>query len=661
VVTGADRRTRLADDATSIATQFSAALLLFAAIALLVSVFVIYNTFAVLLAQRIRETALLRCLGATRRQVSCSMVSSPASGRNAGGVTGIVAGIGVAAGLFALIGHLSTGGLPPHALVVPVSAIVTGLLLGLVVTVASAFIPAVRATRTAPLAALRDAGTLTRTSRARTIVRTTLAVILLVIGATIVILGRTSSDGQVGVFVLVLGGIVMFLGLLVAAPIYVGPLSSVVGRILAAIVEAVSRLRPVSGESLAAGSAAGPGSVAGADSVAQRSASAASVVSGRRSAGVPVRLAAANARRNPARTAITTSALTIGISLMSLFAVVFASVQATAQVQIAGHFPVDYIITGVAYSDTGSPAKVPAALAAALRTDSRFATVGEVRTVTVRIGGQTVTLGAIDPAALRTLAGRTRDPIIDRLDDGGMVVASNGHLVRHVRPGAQVTASRKGTTVGLRDLGTSVLGVAGIDMDALVTWDQMAALAGPGDDADILVKAAPGVSAVTSTAALDRATAPYPLLTVNSIADMTSGLTAALNGLLWAFGGLIGVAILISLFGVGNTLAMSVVERTRESAVLRAIGLTRGQLRGTLLTEALLMGVVGALVGVSFGMVLGRMLVSTLFRTIGPSLVTPWAWIAGLVTMAGVCSVLAAVLPARRAARRSVVAAMSDT
>jgi putative ABC transport system permease protein len=210
-------------------------------------------------------------------------------------------------------------------------------------------------------------------------------------------------------------------------------------------------------------------------------------------------------------------------------------------------------------------------------------------------------------------------------------------------------------------VGTGRLTVPGGDaVDALVSWDQLAALAGPGGDAAILAKAAPGVTPVASRDALDALTGAYPLVTVNSLADLRTRLDTEVQGLIALFAGLLGTAVLIALFGIANTLALSVQERGRESATVRALGLTRGQLAATLLLEALLMGLVGAIVGIAYGLVYGRLVVRTAFAAIGPTVVVPWAWIAGLAGLASVAATVAAIVPARRAARASLVAAMAE-
>jgi putative ABC transport system permease protein len=598
VVTGDQRRTDLADDATQVAAQFTAILLIFGVISLIVAIFVIYNTFAILLAQRVRETALLRCVGATRRQVFTATVLESGVLGLAGGALGVLAGVGVSYGLFGLLNGALNAGVPAHPVVLRSSPVLIGLATGLVVTVLAALPPAARATRTSPLAALRDLPT-AAVRRSRKLVRGAAALVVAAAGIAVTVRGGGFEDSETGSFVIVGGGVVVFLGVLIAAPLFIGPLTALVGF-------PATRL-----------------------------------------AGPPARVAVANARRNPGRTAVTTATLMIGVGLMALFSVLLGSIKETARVQLTGHYPIDYVVTAIRDAD-GELGTIPSAYAQSLHGRREFAAVIVVRQVEVRIDGKPARLAAFDRPDLvpNAPAGLT---------DGTVIVSAE-------RTVADLTVTVGGKQTRLRAVGSADLSVPGDGQaDALVSWDQLAAIAGPGDDSVILVKAADGVSAVDSRRVLDDAGTAYPLVQVNSVADLSSDLETAVNGLIGLFAGLLGTAVLIALFGIANTLSLSVIERTRESATMRALGLTRGQLRGTLLIEALLMGVVGALVGIVFGLVYAPLVLRQAFKTIGPVIVVPWGWLAGLILLAATASALAAVLPARRAARGSIVAAMSDT
>jgi putative ABC transport system permease protein len=247
---------------------------------------------------------------------------------------------------------------------------------------------------------------------------------------------------------------------------------------------------------------------------------------------------------------------------------------------------------------------------------------------------------------------------------GTAIVSTTRSLTKGLRLGDVLTVTTGGgQTASLRVVGTTdqtdIPGAGPADL--VLSWDQLAALAGPGGDTSVLVKAASGVTPTASGDALDAVGQAYPLLQVRSVADLTSQLSSTVTGLIALFGGLLAIAVLISLFGIANTLSLSVLERTRESAMLRAIGMSRSQLRSTLVTEAVLMAVVGAVVGVTYGLIYGRIVLQKAFETIGPTIVVPWSWLVGFVVLAGAAALLAALLPARRAVRATIVAGMADT
>jgi putative ABC transport system permease protein len=610
VVTGDQHRRDLANSAVEVADQFVLVLLIFAVISLVVAAFVIYNTFAILVVQRVRETALLRCVGASRRQVFGAVVVESAAVGLVGGVLGVLFGIGVAYGLTSVLNGTLNAGVPSHAVVLSQTSLVAGVLTGLVVTVAAALIPAVRATRTAPLAALRDVVTVRVTHARARIIRLLLAGLVGAGGVALTVAGVRAKDPQQGTFVVVAGGVVTFLAILIASPAFIGPLARLVG--------------------------AGP----------------------TRLFRTPARLAVANTRRNPGRAAITTATLMIGVGLMSLFSIFIASIRETASAQIVGHYPVDYVLTGVRFND-GGQAPVPVALAAALRKSGDFSGVAEIRVASVATAAGSLRVAAVDPGALGSVVNpELSSGTLADLRPGAAIALTRSHLA----VGAPIAATVGKQSLNLVVVGTTPATVPGTEqVDALVTWADMQTLFGPADDATVMVKAVPGLTPVESRDRLDALTEPYPLVDVNSIADLSSELDTAVNGIVSLFAALLGTAVIIAVFGIANTMSLSVVERTRESATARALGLTRGQLRATLLAEAALMAVVGAIVGIAFGLVYGRLLVRTAFATIGPTIVVPWSWLAGLVVLSAVAGLIAAVLPARRAAQRSIVSAMAET
>ncbi|MBX6748373.1 MAG: ABC transporter permease [Micromonosporaceae bacterium] len=612
VVTGEQRRSALIAEAARWLDGFRVFLLLFGVVALVVAAFVIYNTFAVLAAMRVRQTALLRCLGAKRGQIFRATLLEAAIVGLVGGAAGILLGIGVAFGLVALlVGQLDVD-LAVGAAVVGPAPVVAGLVLGLAVTVVSAVVPAVRATRTSPLAALRDQPT-GPTGRRRRVLRAVLAGLVGVVGIAATILGVGESDPNTGAVLIVLGGVVTFLAVLVASPLFIGALCTVIGAVPARLF------------------------------------------------GTPARLATANARANPGRTAITTATLMIGIGLMSVFSVVLSSLSTTAARQIAGQFPVDVIATGLRYGDI-DPA-LPAGYADALRARPEFSAVAQVRAVSATVDGTEVRVGAVDPGSLGALVTPSiSEGTLAELRPGTAIVATSRTRLGATPVGATLSVVGSQSTLDVRIAASAVaLAPGAANLDLLVVWSDLESLAGDAPDIAVLAKTAPGVSAAQSLAALDELADEFPLVSAGSVADLRSDLESTVNGILAVVAGLLAITVVISLFGIANTLALSVVERTRESATIRALGLTRGQLRATLILEALVMAAVGALVGLTYGLVYGAILSGKALAGWDPVVVVPWAWFAGIVVLVAVTAALAAVLPARRAARASIVAALVDT
>ncbi|MFB9234675.1 ABC transporter permease [Plantactinospora siamensis] len=607
VQTGADYRYALADDATNQFGAFLTVLLVFAGIACVVAAFVIYNTFNILIAQRVRELALLRCVGAGRRQVFGSVLLEAAVVGLLGAAFGLGLGLLAAYGLFSGANALGAE-LPRHSLVLTATPMVVAVLLGVLVTMAAALVPAFRSTRVAPLAALRGSSATAVTGVRRRVLLIVAAAVIAAIGTALTLLGsRGHGDPKVATIQVVAGGLVNFLAILVVSPLFVGPLTAALGWL--------------------------PGRIF----------------------GTPVKLASANARRNPGRAAATTAALMIGVGLMSAATVAVNTVRHTAEHQLDANFPIDYLIRSVDERSGG----VPVDVAARLRQQDRLSLVTEVRTEPGQLNGARLDVGTFDDSGLSTLlpsqltAGSAPGP--------GSVVLFSGaspNIGHHV--GDRVTVTGAGgrkqtfTVAGLAG-GTSQTG------DVMLRWTDFAALYPKvSQDDSVLIRAAHGVSPVDSRSAVEAVTNDFPLTSVLSLADWRGQITTAVDQLITVIAALLGVAIIIALIGIMNTLSLSVLERTRESAVVRALGLTRFQLRLTLLVEALLMGAVGAIVGIGFGVTYGLLTSRVMFSGIRPIITVPLGELAAFLGVAVVAAVLAAVLPARRAARASVVSAMAE-
>ncbi|WP_426505197.1 FtsX-like permease family protein [Dactylosporangium sp. McL0621] len=581
---GSDARARtgrqLRDDLAKAASGQLGGLLvglgLFALVAVLVAGFVIVNTFTILMAQRLRETALLRCVGAGRGQVFRLVLAEAALVGVAGAVLGTALGVLVALTLSRLSPLL---GLPAGGVVLTAPPLLAGTALGLLVTVGAAVAPALRAARVRPMAALRAAVPESGAFRRTTLVLAGLAALG---GTALTAAGLRGTGGVLGAMVLVmLGGIGNFAALLLLMPRLVGP-----------VVRALGWL---------------PG----------------------RLFGVPAKMAAANAARHPGRTAATTATLLIGVALMAGGGTVAATANRTADAQLNRAFPVDYLLTPSVPGDL-----VPAAVAGEVRA-AGFPVVAPVRQ------GQAgdVLVGTVDPQAYALAAG---------LGPGTAVVAAAGEV--HATAG-----ERLDLVAGDRRLTVTVAAVAqssSLVGDVVVSYADFAALfPGVHDDALVLVKAAPGQSAAAARQRLDDTLAAHPLVQVADLAEVRDERNAEIRQMVAIIAALLAFALVIAVIGIGNTLSLSVLERARESWLVRALGLTRGQLRATLLTEALLMALAGALGGVAFGALYGWLTAKAAFGAVQPLLSVPVGQLAGFVGLAAAAAVLAAVLPARRAAR----------
>ncbi|MBE1532941.1 ABC transporter permease [Actinomadura algeriensis] len=604
VLTGEELGARLAQEAGADTEIIRSGLLLFGMVAMLVSALVIYNTFSILIAQRMREMALLRCVGATRRQVFGSVVTESVVVGFVGSLLGLAAGLGLGWGLLALV-HQFNEAIPVAAPTLAVRTIVIGLAVGVVVTVASALLPARAATRVSPVTALR-ADLEPGSGRFRLgVVRTLFACLFCALGlAAGGYASLVMEKGPSAMYVVAGGGALFFVGVIAAMPALVRPLGRLAGAVPARI------------------------------------------------GGVPGRLAVANARRSPRRTATTTIALTVGVGLMSLFAVIASSGKATSTAQIDEQFPVEFQLNT---QFGGDDQRVPHALAEALRQRPEFANVIELRDAETKVGGEAAYVSTVTGSALGTV-------LKPKITEGSL---------SELRPGTalmdEYIAERSGLSVGdTTDIatghGTAQVKIVGVHATPAFTglllsetdFDRNFTVR---DSTALMVDMKDGADANAARKAIEDAAQPYPTVRVMSVAEFKDTLNDSVNTMLMIFGGLLGLAIVIALFGIANTLTLSVVERTRESALLRALGITKRQLRRMLSIEALVMAVIGAFTGVVLGIAFGWAATEAMASSAVFAL--PYGQVAAFIALAAVAGVLAAVMPARRAAKASIVESLS--
>jgi putative ABC transport system permease protein len=601
VQTGSKFAAEEADSSAHIAHQLTLGLLIFALVALVVAVIVVYNTFGILIAQRAREMALLRCVGASRRQVFAGLLAESA----VIGLAASLAGLAAGTGLTWILEQVLTSGSTPAVLVIPPSAVAISAATGLAISVGACVRPALAATRIAPVAAMTTQASAAALVPGRAGWLRVLVALLAGGGGALLTVTGTQQAGSAGLVLVAAGGCVSFVAVLALGPIVAPPLISLLGR---------------------------PGR------------------------GVTTRLATANARRNPYRVAATMAALTIGVTLMTLFTVVLSSIQVTTDAAIAGRYPFDYSVSAEGQQS------VPPRVLRALAGSADLAMVAPYYAARSQVDGTSADVGAYGHNALGTavrpamVAGS-----LASVGTGTAAVDATAHLNL-----GQVL------TVATPDAGPERLRVVAVydsgkfnsplPIVMISTADFGRGFRPAGAD-QVVIDAARGVPPAVSRAAVQSLTASDPLLAVQTQADYKASLNSGIDHILELVGALLGLAVLIALCGICNTLTLSVIERTMESALMRALGLTRGQLRRMLLTEALLMAVLAVALGVALGIGFGAAIMHALsLSAAGIGMLSlPYASIA-LYAVAGVAAALAAaVMPARRAARTSVVAVMADS
>jgi putative ABC transport system permease protein len=598
VDTGAAWRHEMSVESGKYVDGFQSTLLASALISLAVACLVVYNTFRILIAQRTRDLALLRCAGATRGQVVRLVLGEALAVGSIASVGGVALSIVAANAL--LVERDARNDIPAYHLVVTARSLALPLVLGLAATVVCALVPAVIASRVPPLAALRHPSEHADASHGRArVVRVLLFILVAAAGLAVLHTGRGRGFG--GMTAMLAGAIGVFLALVVVLPVVMRPLTRLVGWLPARLL------------------------------------------------GPPGRMAAGNAGRNPLRLAVTTTALMVGIAPLTMFAVLLSTAREQSVRELAENFPVDFVV-----EPTGG-ASLNSAVMERLRASGLFSTVALTRVGSGQIGGYDGHFSAIAPGmdlSPEVVAGTLKD-----LGPGRMAISTSIAYPRGIALGDRLNVGAwldpwPATVVAIYDDSPT-------EGDALVDWSDLTAhLAGTDR---LLLRRADGVTVDAAATTVDAATADQPLAVVTSLAERRQSLTDALNRQLVKFGLLLGVALLIGVFGIGNTLSLSVLERTRELATLRALGLGVRQLRGMLLIEAMLATLVGTVLGVAFGVGFGWLAAYELITAYGhgtPSV--PVQQIATYVALAALAGALASVVPARRATRASVVTALAD-
>jgi putative ABC transport system permease protein len=610
VRTGKEAAAQQAQDLSQALSFIRTALLVFAGVALLVGGFLIFNTFSVTVAQRTREFALLRTLGASRRQILRSVVAETIVIGLLASVLGILAGLALAPGLSALLASFGLD-LGATSIVVRPRTIVVGLIIGLAATMLSGIVPARRATRVEPVEAMREAGT-PGVGRLRPR-RLVAAGLVGGLGVGILVWALVASPGSAGATAGLLGfGVVlMMFGTALLAPMLVRPLSSLIGRPM------------------------------------------------QRFQGLPGRLARENAVRQPQRTAVTASALMIGLALVVFVAIFAAGLKATVDKGID-----DQVLAAgiVLHKDGFSP--LPAASAKAVGSVDGVSVVSPVRFASGKVAGVKGNQSAtgVDPATapevLRLKISAGPQDALGRLTDGSAIVGKDFASSHHLGVGRSVHVTtplgrhRDYRVIATYDSNVGVIGgMVLTDADLERDWNAK-------DIAYALVGADHGVSPATLRDREKAALRGFPTTDPMTIDEFKANQRKQVDQILGLIYALLSLSVIVALLGIVNTLALSVHERTRELGMLRAVGMTRRQVRRMVRAEAVITAVIGAVLGLALGVAFAA-IVSRPLASQGFAFAIPVGTLIVLLVLAAVAGTLAAIPPARRAARVDVLRAVT--
>lgn len=585
---------------------FSTFLLVFAAIAVLVGGYIIYNTFSIIVAQRGREMALMRAIGASRRQVLGAVLIEALVVGLVAGIVGLIAGIGVAIGLKALLAALGID-IPAGGAVILPRTIIASIIVGVVVSLASAYFPARRASKVPPVAAMRD---LAQDTSGRSLHRILTGVAVLALSMAALANGLFGDGGNrlptVGV-----GVLGTFIGVTVLGPIIARRLSGFIGALL-------PRLR-----------------------------------------GMPGTLARENAMRNPKRTSTTAAALMIGVGLVGFITIFAASTKASVNASLDKTFTGDFVIDA---SSSGSFGGLSPALAAALKKLPEVDAVASARLAPVQMEGAN-TLFAVDQSSWGSIV--DIDPKSGQLSDLSAVDTVAVHDEEAIKRGLKIgdsvttkflktgeTSLRVVAIFGDKDLAFSnyLIGLPTYDKNSEEKFDSL-----------ILINKADEVSAATAKVAVEKASAAYPLAEVKDQSEYKESVAKEIDGFVNLVYALLALAVIIALFGIANALALSIFERTSELGLLRAVGMTRSQMRTMVRWESVIVALLGTFLGLTIGLFFGWALVQALKDEGINTLRIPIGQLALVTVIAAIAGVVAAILPARRAAKLDVLKAIAST
>jgi putative ABC transport system permease protein len=577
--------------------SFSTILLVFAGISLFVGAFLIFNTFSMLIAQRARELALMRALGASRNQVTNSVLIESLIVGLFSSVVGLLAGIGVAFGLQALLSKLGID-LPSGETVIATRTIVVSFVVGILVTAVAALVPAIKASRVAPVEAMRDSGPAEQRSLAK---RGAVGGSFLTVGIGSFVFGLA----VVNWWAMAGGAIAIFLGVTMLSALIARPVTAVLGQPFARL-------------------------------------------------GTPGRLGRGNAMRNPRRTSATAAALMIGLALVAAVSVLGSSLKSSTVKIVDTSLGADYIMRTENFTPfSGEVGKD-------LRGKPGIKSVAAFRFGQAKVAGSTVDLQGVEPDALAfvlklaAVSGHFEDM------ETGIAVSKKAATSHHWKVGDTVPVTWQRT--GSHPLKVAVIfdvnQFAGDYLVSGTTFDKNTSEQLLGV---VAVKTTADSNPKDTRAIVDAAVKPYPNILVQDQSEFVKSQGEQIDKLLNFITVLLVLSVLIAVLGIINTLALSVIERTRELGLLRAVGLQRRQLRRMIRVESVVIAVYGAVLGLAVGVGFGWAFVRALHGQGVTEFSLPIGRLVQVLIVAALAGVLAAALPARRAARLNVLEAVAST
>jgi putative ABC transport system permease protein len=619
VRTGAQQAAKDTSDLESNLSFLRTFLLVFAYVSLVVGAFIIFNTFSITVAQRTREFGLLRTLGAARSQIMRAVVIEGLMLGVVGAVLGLLGGIALAPALDQLFKAFGAD-LPDSGTVIETRTVVVSLVVGIVVTVLAGLPSALRATRVPPLAAMREGVQIPRRplpTRRALIIRFGLYLVI-VVGLRIVV------GGGIALVVLV---VIAFRG----------------ARLWARLKRGGER--PAPHYRVVPALARGIGVLV-------------------RWRGVTGRLAQENTIRQPGRTMITAAALTVGIALVAFVSVLAAGTKATIDQAVSRSFAGNLIVEN---SQSGTEQGIPALIAPALRRVPGVQRVTPIAFTVGRLNGMTsnVTITAIDPSSFegvyRVEWKQGSDATLLGLATTGTVLTKSYAKAHHLKVGQSISV----LTPTNRHVTLKVLGIANDNArllgDLTISQTLAAASFGQREDALDFVSYAPGAGNAQVQPAVDRLlTASFPQARSRTAAQFKADQAGQINTLLTLIYVLLALSVVVSLFGIVNTLILSIYERTRELGMMRAIGTSRRQVRQMIRYESVITALIGGVFGLVIGVV-GAVIVTNLtLSESGYVQSIPVGTLFILLLVAALAGVIAAQLPARRAARLEILGALAS-